>query len=379
LHRAIGETLERLYPDRRDELSDVLAHHFAAAGERDKAIEYSRQAARRAESAHAYQEASQHLQAAMALLPVGEQADLRLTLIEELADDLRFLGERARAIALYQDALDLWQSRPRPEQWTAVRLHRKTLEAYHFIGIRAEADRLQAAADAAVKTGLGLIEGEPPHPEAVRLLATIANDPWETHRGKDPEMVEQCARRAIEMAELLDAPVELSAALGALAIVHGARGLFRERMEVALRRVTLSRDPRFNDVREQINILCRAGDSLMYVGEYARALPFVMEAEALANQIRDVNQQAYALGVQAQCLFALDRWDEMLAIEEKRLAMQRFYGVDLLGQFCLFCGMSVNVLGWQGEFDRARSRREEIYNFMMLDGPPETWPGVARY
>jgi tetratricopeptide (TPR) repeat protein len=40
LHAQVGEALEELYPDRREELAAVLAMHFEQAGETDKAIDY---------------------------------------------------------------------------------------------------------------------------------------------------------------------------------------------------------------------------------------------------------------------------------------------------------------------------------------------------
>src|ERR1051325_3095540 len=40
LHQAVGETLERLYPDRRDELSPVLGQHFLEAGDEARALNY---------------------------------------------------------------------------------------------------------------------------------------------------------------------------------------------------------------------------------------------------------------------------------------------------------------------------------------------------
>jgi len=40
LHAQVGEALEELYPERREELAPVLAMHFESAGETDKAIDY---------------------------------------------------------------------------------------------------------------------------------------------------------------------------------------------------------------------------------------------------------------------------------------------------------------------------------------------------
>src|SRR5215813_7132866 len=39
LHGLVGEALEELFPDRRDELAPVLAMHYEQAGETDRAID----------------------------------------------------------------------------------------------------------------------------------------------------------------------------------------------------------------------------------------------------------------------------------------------------------------------------------------------------
>ncbi len=128
LHLMVGETLERLYPDRLDELSGQLANHFAAAGEREKAIGCVRCATRRAEAMYAYDEAVQYLQTALDLLEPEEQSEMQLALLEELADVHGLLRNDAQAIALYQAALDLWSSLAGVDKMIAVRLHRKILQ-----------------------------------------------------------------------------------------------------------------------------------------------------------------------------------------------------------------------------------------------------------
>lgn len=56
LHLAVGEALERLYPDRREELASRLAVHFSEAGEAKRASEYFFQAGDRAARGFANQE-----------------------------------------------------------------------------------------------------------------------------------------------------------------------------------------------------------------------------------------------------------------------------------------------------------------------------------
>jgi tetratricopeptide (TPR) repeat protein len=57
LHGRVGEALEALYPERKDELAPVLAMHFEQAGEADKAIDYFAAGAQHALRQNAIQEA----------------------------------------------------------------------------------------------------------------------------------------------------------------------------------------------------------------------------------------------------------------------------------------------------------------------------------
>ncbi len=56
LHGRVGEILEELYPERREELAPVLAMHFQQAGEREKAIDYYVEGGRHAIEGNAIQE-----------------------------------------------------------------------------------------------------------------------------------------------------------------------------------------------------------------------------------------------------------------------------------------------------------------------------------
>ena len=377
LHHRAANVIEALRPND----VEALAYHFAAAGEPDKAIEHSRRAAERAEALYAYNTAIQHLQTALNLLEAGEQNETRLALLESLADVHRLLGERTEAILIYQEALEVWQSLTNADKWIAVRLHRKTGETFLRMKSHTNVKRFEAVSQSSLDSGLRLTDGEPPHPESVRLLTTLASDKWATRVQQDWDASERYARAAVEMGEQLDAPVELSAALGALDTVYGARGLYRERVQLSQRRLALSRDSRFGDVREQVNLLCQTGNALSFVGDYAQALPYLLEAERLAHPIRDVSQQVYALGLQAQCFFGLDRWDEMMQIEAKRLALEERYGRDRVDRMCFYCGLSANILALRGEFDQSHARREDAFTIMAGDGgePPETWPPVFHY
>ena len=181
-------------------------------------------------------------------------------------------------------------------------------------------------------------------------------------------------------AEQLHAPVELSAALESLADIYSTQGLLSERTQIALRRLELSRDPRFADQREQISVLYQASTALCAVGDYVQALTHLREAERLADAIRDVSQVISSLNLQIQCFFGLDRWDEILQVEEKRMALEAIYGSDRIGRMCFQCGVSAYVHGWRGEVELARSHREEAYQMMASNwGSLENWPAIGHY
>src|SRR3970282_653584 len=109
----------------------------------------------------------------------------------------------------FQRALDAWHRQPGAEKWTAVRLHRKLISLlvaapFPFF------QRFEAAYRASIDAGLKLVEGEPPHPETVRLLAALGFAAWVRRTPQDWDTAERYTRAAVSMAEQLDAPVELS-------------------------------------------------------------------------------------------------------------------------------------------------------------------------
>ena len=116
------------------------------------------------------------------------------------------------------------------------------------------------------------------------------------------------------------------------------------------------------------------GVALMYVGEYDGALPFLEETTALASQVQAMDQVANALGIQAQCLYRMDRWDEVLAIEEKWRDLEKNYSRERIGETCFFVALSGSVYAMRGDYERADSYAKESYDYMVsMSGLPENW------
>ena len=92
LHIQVAETLLALYPDHRDDLAPVLAHHFERAEDRLRAVEYLALAARHARSRFARHEAVDFARRAVALLPDDAEID---TEARRLRAEMRFLQAEA--------------------------------------------------------------------------------------------------------------------------------------------------------------------------------------------------------------------------------------------------------------------------------------------
>ncbi len=379
-HRRVAEVMEALYPERLEGLFGLLAHHYTLAGEYDKAIGHYRRASRQALAVYAYEEADQNLHAALQLLEAEPKTEMHLDLSEEIGDVCRLVRDFSMAISYYRLALEVWDTLEDRTTIVALRLHRKIVEiaidtkwsvdteTYRQIG------EISSESQATLHKNLQAMQGEAAHPETVRSLVALSVDAWRVQTPTDWESAQHFAQAAVTMAEQLDDAVLLSQALGALANVLDGRSKLREHVQVAERRLEVSQKVPSEEVREQIDALRGVGVALMYVGEYGQALPFLEEASRLAGKIQALDQVANALGIQAQCLFRMDRWDDVLAVEEKWRDLEKRYSRERIGETCFFVALSASVFALRGDQDRAKSYAEEAYNYMVLvSGLPQDW------
>ena len=379
-HRRVGEAIESLYPDRLDGFYGLLAHHFALAGERDRAIAYSREESRQAVALYAYKDAVQNLRAGLELIEPGDQSELHTMLLEDLADVYTLLREGDQAIENYQAAREIFQKQEQADRLVGVRLDRKIVQVVTDLKWSVSLEHLQRAEEARqaslsnLKATLTEAKEELPHLETVRALVALSTDAWRIQEPADWEAAEQYAKSAVDMAEQLDSLVDLSQAHGALATVLDGRSRLREHLQVAERRLEITQDPEFEDVREQMEALRGMGSARMYVGEYSEAMPYLEEAEELAVQVQAADQMANAVGLQAQCLFRMDRWQDVIAIEQKWRDLESNYSREQVGETCFFVALSASVHALRGESDRKANYAREAYDYMVsMSGEPEHW------
>jgi tetratricopeptide (TPR) repeat protein len=420
-HQRVGEAMESIYADRLDGLFGLLAYHFALASEHEKAIDYYRKAARQAVALFAYDDAIQNLRSALKLIEEGKQTETHMILLEELGDVHRLLRDIGQAIAIYHDSLNLWEALPEGDSSSvslpstagpspggdsssvslpgtaglslqstagpspggdeiiAVRLHRKIVQLATEAKWNVDLDTYRHVQDLALESlhelesRLSGLKHEP-DAEVVQALATLSFEAWRSRMPPDWERAQRFAQSAADMAEELAEPVVLSRALGALGNVLDGRSLLRDHLQVALRRLEVSLDSRADDRIERIDAVSGAGMGLMYVGEYEQAIPYLQEAEALALEAQSIGQQTAAIGLQCQCAFRLDRWDEVIALEDKWRDLERRFPRQRVGPTCFSAALSGSVHALRGDLDKSRAYGKESVDFMIsMSGSPEIW------
>lgn len=102
LHRRVAEALEDQRARGQPRLSELLAHHYAAAGIHDKAFEYHVEAATVALRAYAADDAIYQLSQAQKVIPAGAPQDRKDRLQEMMALAYTAAGRPGDAIACYE-------------------------------------------------------------------------------------------------------------------------------------------------------------------------------------------------------------------------------------------------------------------------------------
>jgi class 3 adenylate cyclase/tetratricopeptide (TPR) repeat protein len=379
-HRRVGDALEELYPERLEGLYGLLAHHFTLAGEREKAVKYCRFAAGQAVAVYAYETAEQNLRTALGLLEPGALTETQPAVLEELADVCRLVRDFTEAISFYQQALALREKLDTGDNIVVVRLHRKIVEIATETKWSVDADTyhqlstISQKSQSSLQESLRVMESEPPHQETVLLLIALSADAWRVQEPPDWEAAQNFAETAVSMAEQLDDLVLLSQSLGVLANVLDGRSKLRDHLRVSGRRLEISQDERFENAHEKVDTLRGYGAALMYVGEYADALPYLADAADLATEIQAADQVTNALGIRAQCLFRLDRWDEVLETEEKWRDLERRFARERIGETCFFVALSASIYALRGEPIKSAAYAKESFDYMVsMSGLPEQW------
>jgi predicted ATPase len=302
-----------------------------------------------------------------------------MSALEQLGEVYRLLGVGTQAITFYQKAVALGNRLANADQLIMLRLHGKIVETASSLMWSVDLPRFEAANQigiaslAILRTELNL-ENLIPHPDIVHLLTILSRAAWINQVSPDWSAAERNACAAVDMAEKLDAPLELSNALRVLDNVYFARGLLRERVQVALQQLALADDPRFSDMRRRVDVLTDASHALETVGEYALALTYIKQAATLDEQIQGVNLWRSGLSHSAYCFFRMDRWDEVLEVLDQVRDIRNRYPRERAGPECFAISLAASVHARRGELVLSAAGRTEAQGIMTTTtGPMDHW------
>lgn len=315
LHLAVGEALERMYPEQLDELAPRLAQHFFQAGDDQRALKYFTLAGDAALSSYANQEAeSRYRQALHLARSESERAPLLLGLGQAVYGQGRF----KEAIEIWREGLDLYQTLG--DNDGVARLYGRSARAAWAGGdtprsLRLCQEGLAAVADAPESEGLALLvheaaraylfNGQPDkarpfcqralemaerlgivevQAEALATLGLFSDQP--------PEAALDTLRKAVELAEsagLLSqaarAHINLAATLSTVAID------FRAALSHYQRAAELHRQR--GDTTGELLGLCGVTDLLLKLGDFEQVEATFLQMRQLLNELIEPGPVAF--------------------------------------------------------------------------------------
>lgn len=301
-HRSVGDALERLYPDRLDELAPVLALHFGEAGDGERALKYYTRAGDLALRRYANAEAVAHYSRALevAMHAGAARALPRLHLFNHRGRALELGGQFEQALANYREM---------------------ETQAREFD------DRVLELA-------------------ALMARATIHSMPSAVH---DPLRGKALSEQALALArELGDRQAE-SKILWNLMLLSQFTGHMRDAVIYGEQSLMIAREL---DLREQLaftlNDIVRAYSG---VGQFARARLVLDEARDIWRALDNLPMLTDNLGRSARILFAVGEYERAIVAADEARRLSESIG-NLWGQ--AFCRMFVGIVYFErGELTTA--------------------------
>ena len=277
LHLAVGQTVERLYPDSLEENAARLAHHFKEASQDDQALKYFSLAGGAALNSYANQEAEAHYRKALEL-PGGQTQ--RVDLLAGLAESLYRQGYTQDAIQTWMEAAGLAHSAGDFD--CVARLYSSAARAAWHGGDTPGGLRL-------CQQALAMVENAPESRDMARLLHETARAYF--FNGQ-PEPASRLCHQALEIAERIGAVDVQADALATFGVLPD------QPAEAATR--ALEKAVELSEARQLLQIAVRAHHNLGLVlrsllGDNLGARPHYQRAAELAHMRGVIQEEMLSL------------------------------------------------------------------------------------
>lgn len=332
LHEACGDLLERRAELGQSSDATELFRHFAAAGNRSKALQYGIRAGDEASAVHAHQRAIAVYSEALALLPTGS-ARWR-DLLARTGDLLARTGDPERALAAYQQILDLAERLNPHERVRAFRRQGQILE---------QRGDYEGALEALSQGTIASLGQEEVEREASQVLAATASIYEQTGRYRDAigfceaslaQLVgfsegEETAQVLLIEGRSLVALGELPGAEGALERCVAIRRRLGDEagMAEAIGELGLAALAR-GDVAEAISRFERALERETALGHAAGV---ALTARRLAQAVRERGEHERAVALLRRALNIHEKTGNRAEVVRARIELGRLHGA--LGEY----------------------------------------------
>ncbi|MBI1735324.1 MAG: sigma 54-interacting transcriptional regulator [Candidatus Rokubacteria bacterium] len=345
LHAATARALEALHRERREEIADVLGHHYSSAGHAEKAIEYLVRAAENAAFGNAHTEAVRVLEAALGnveRLPAERRTRQRLDLVLRQAASLIYLGrfqDIVDVLLRHHDDLDALK-----DATLAGQYHFLLARSYLFLGDDERAARhAESAMREATRGGdratlgqvhyvlaqYGALAGRPreglEHARQATALLEAAGAGWWIGPAYwaaglnlallgDFDAALEAEARATAIAAALGDPQLQSSASWAVGVAHAAIGDWDAGIAACQRAVDRSPDP-----LDTALALGWLGFACVEKGEAIRAIPVLQQAIAQLGQFRFPQPQGWFIVFLAEAHRLLGRLEAAVGLATQGL------------------------------------------------------------
>ena len=297
LHRQIGETLERLYPDRLDGLAATLAHHYIQAGDEKKAAAYLIRAGDYAQRITAIIEAVQFYEAALKRLPESNKVE-RAETLSKLGTCQKVIFHQYEAIESFMAGEILFEALG--DKKRAAAMEREIGEVNWEVGNKAK------SLEHCYKALTILEQG----PESIELAWALSSVSHMHMVSSEYEQAIDTGERALELAGRLQAEEVTVHALNNVGMSYVGSG--NAERGVAMLQDSLSRALALGLPHDTLRAYHNLGEALATVGRYNEAWNAFNSQQAYGEDINSLGWFGSATVLLTRLEWLLGEWDAAL-------------------------------------------------------------------
>jgi serine phosphatase RsbU (regulator of sigma subunit) len=335
LHQAVGNAIEKLYPERKGELAAILAHHFKEAGEGERALDYFIKAGDEALKVFANLEAEYQYKSALELMCCSGAAIAWL--YSGLGEALYRQSRMDESLQAFRKGIDIYKSL---EDYDGVaRLYARVARVTWFAYARPEGLRIGLE-------GLELLKDTPGSPGKAALMHETARAYY--FNGMSDKALPLC-RQALQLAEQLGAVNVQADALATLGILPGLAA--QESLQVLRRAVDIS------ESHGLLQIAMRANQNLgtmtrTWLADNPTAMKYFQRSAELGKLRGVASEELLGLMSYTACLFSEGKISEIEVQIQKMEVLTRQIS-EPAPSLLTIRFMNTLLMGFRGDWDAA--------------------------